>query len=416
MDSQTPSSEKSLEIQTLRAASRNVDKLLQDPNYREWFATGEVVAHRFDYEKPRVDLAATKAENQSAYLSVSQLEALVLLPSEKRRSVYAATLTETHFALIDAYENLYYPKIIVDRFNKGIEDFSPNADVRSLLIARLKIEGLEKKLSQNRLSSLRKKIAVCLGAASLVMASWLVFDGKEENAAMESPLATVMPPDYSAIFDSALTRAEPLASHPPATPSSIYEIESLKQYLENSHPPATPATTEKAKPKADMSVNAMLLATNNQLASVETTVVQDSIDDVLENIIHVGLDYAATADLELSPPTTTVVEPEPSQNLVNPTEAQKEEWLTAAGIAPDDWQYVDFIVRKESNWQPFVWNQQGSSAYGLCQTMMSLYEDQVAEDFMTNPVSQLKWCHAYALSRYGSWQKAHTFWKNNGWW
>ena len=95
---------------------------------------------------------------------------------------------------------------------------------------------------------------------------------------------------------------------------------------------------------------------------------------------------------------------------------QQKTWLVAAGIAKSDWFFVDYIVTKESNWQPYVWNYAGSSAYGLCQTMMSLYRGEVAEDFDINPVSQLQWCDQYAKKRYGSWHNAYHFKQNNRWW
>lgn len=97
-------------------------------------------------------------------------------------------------------------------------------------------------------------------------------------------------------------------------------------------------------------------------------------------------------------------------------EEDKNFLMEQAGIASKHWPYVDAIVSRESTWRPFVWNQQGSSAFGLCQSMKSLYEDSWADDFMTNPISQLKWCHNYALNRYGSWQKAYEFWQKNHWW
>ena len=214
------------------------------------------------------------------------------------------------------------------------------------------------------------------------------------------------------------TIAESL-SHPPPVPESMSVTPPPQQYLENSHPPPIATTLKKVLPQSEGAVsNEMLLSFGSELNSLEAVVAEYAGDSISEHehTIYAALDLSGIDDLEASLPTSAgdIEElPEHSGSIIK---AEKQEWLTAAGIAPDDWQYVDFIVRKESNWQPFVWNKQGSSAYGLCQTMMSLYEDQVAEDFMTNPVSQLKWCHAYALSRYGSWQKAHTFWKNNGWW
>jgi hypothetical protein len=31
-------------------------------------------------------------------------------------------------------------------------------------------------------------------------------------------------------------------------------------------------------------------------------------------------------------------------------------------------------------------------------------------DWATNPITQLKWCNNYAVSRYGGWQAAYGHW------
>ena len=105
---------------------------------------------------------------------------------------------------------------------------------------------------------------------------------------------------------------------------------------------------------------------------------------------------------------------------------QQKTWLSAAGIPENDWLFVDFIVSKESNWRPFVYNgggaaksPYGSSAYGLCQTMLSVHSNPSRtkypivgiQDFMKNPVAQLQWCHNYALGKYGSWHNAYHRWQ-----
>lgn len=95
---------------------------------------------------------------------------------------------------------------------------------------------------------------------------------------------------------------------------------------------------------------------------------------------------------------------------------RQKTWLRSANIARSDWVFVDYIITKESNWRYNVWNQQGSSAYGLCQTLLSIYRGEISDDFMHNPVAQLKWCHQYAQQRYGGWHDAYHFWLRNKWW
>jgi uncharacterized protein YabE (DUF348 family) len=88
--------------------------------------------------------------------------------------------------------------------------------------------------------------------------------------------------------------------------------------------------------------------------------------------------------------------------------------MAAAGIAPSDYVYVDYIVSKESNWRPGALNS-GSGAYGLCQSLPASKMASAGADYLTNPVTQLSWCNGYA-SRYGGWQGAYNAWLAQGWW
>jgi hypothetical protein len=90
--------------------------------------------------------------------------------------------------------------------------------------------------------------------------------------------------------------------------------------------------------------------------------------------------------------------------------------MTAAGIAASDFTYVDYIVTHESDWQVTVYNAQGSGAYGLPQALPPSQMASFGADYMTNPVTQLKWAQSYALGRYGSWANAYNFWVSNQWW
>lgn len=89
--------------------------------------------------------------------------------------------------------------------------------------------------------------------------------------------------------------------------------------------------------------------------------------------------------------------------------------MALAGIAAADFQYVDFIVSKESGWRPDAKNS-SSGAYGLCQALPGAKMASAGGDWADNPVTQLKWCNGYAKSRYGSWQAAHAFWQSNHYW
>lgn len=93
-----------------------------------------------------------------------------------------------------------------------------------------------------------------------------------------------------------------------------------------------------------------------------------------------------------------------------------EDWMRAAGIAESDFGFVNYIISKESGWGHTKWNRAGSGAYGLCQALPASKMASAGADYMTNPITQLKWCSGYATSRYGSWQKAYNFWIAKHWW
>ena len=95
---------------------------------------------------------------------------------------------------------------------------------------------------------------------------------------------------------------------------------------------------------------------------------------------------------------------------------QQQSWLRAAGIAERDWFYVDYIIFHESRWRHLVWNNGGSGAYGLCQALPAHKMSSFGDDYLTNPVVQLRWCDWYAKNRYGSWQAAYQSWLIQHWW
>jgi len=89
--------------------------------------------------------------------------------------------------------------------------------------------------------------------------------------------------------------------------------------------------------------------------------------------------------------------------------------MARAGIAPSDFTYADFIVQKESRWNPQARNA-SSGAFGLCQALPGSKMASAGSDWSTNPVTQLKWCDGYAKSRYGGWAAAYRFWQSNHYW
>ena len=78
----------------------------------------------------------------------------------------------------------------------------------------------------------------------------------------------------------------------------------------------------------------------------------------------------------------------------------------------EQWNAFWQIIQKESGWKVTAQNPT-SSAYGLCQTMLSLHE--VGENFMTDGQEQLRWCIDYIDERYGTPLQALAFWNANNW-
>jgi hypothetical protein len=86
------------------------------------------------------------------------------------------------------------------------------------------------------------------------------------------------------------------------------------------------------------------------------------------------------------------------------------DWMKAAGIAESDFGYVDYIIDHESGWGVTKSNYSGSGAYGLGQAMPASKMAKYGADYLTNPVTQLRWANAYAVGSYGSWANAYNHW------
>lgn len=95
--------------------------------------------------------------------------------------------------------------------------------------------------------------------------------------------------------------------------------------------------------------------------------------------------------------------------------SDKASLMASAGIAESDYPYVDYIISRESGWRPGARNS-SSGAYGLCQALPASKMAPAGGDYLTNPITQLRWCTGYAVGRYGSWQGAYNAWLVQHWW
>ncbi len=100
---------------------------------------------------------------------------------------------------------------------------------------------------------------------------------------------------------------------------------------------------------------------------------------------------------------------------VNLPPGTHQDWMAQVGISPDDYGYVNYIMERESHWNPIAQNR-SSGAYGICQALPGDKMAGFGSDWRTNPITQLKWCNNYAINRYGSWFGAYKHWIEKKWW
>lgn len=75
---------------------------------------------------------------------------------------------------------------------------------------------------------------------------------------------------------------------------------------------------------------------------------------------------------------------------------------------------IDQIFIHESHWNPYDLNR-SSGAYGIPQALPGSKMAVIADDWRTNPVTQVKWGIRYVNQRYGSACAAWSFWQVNRW-
>lgn len=103
--------------------------------------------------------------------------------------------------------------------------------------------------------------------------------------------------------------------------------------------------------------------------------------------------------------------------------------MAAAGIAPSDYPYVNYIVSRESGWCPTKLQGQigycpayapssipSNLGYGLGQATPGTKMAPFGADWQTSAVTQLRWATSYAAGRFGSWAAAYNYWQVNHNW
>lgn len=123
---------------------------------------------------------------------------------------------------------------------------------------------------------------------------------------------------------------------------------------------------------------------------------------------------AAVTTAPAAPATTAPPPAAPAPVKANPYAGQSA-YQIAQGIVPAG-QFAAFswIITHESGWDVTATNP-SSGAYGLGQALPASKMAAYGSDYLTNPVTQIKWALAYMNGRYGSPNAAQAFWQSHGW-
>lgn len=118
------------------------------------------------------------------------------------------------------------------------------------------------------------------------------------------------------------------------------------------------------------------------------------------------------AEAEAIAAKAKAVEAATQQKATVPTaevSGSKADWLKASGIPSELWSYVDYIVTRESGWNPNAVNKSG----GACGLGQQLPCGKWAGAW-NDPVAALKAMNSYVL-KYGGWVGAVAFWQSHNW-
>jgi hypothetical protein len=88
--------------------------------------------------------------------------------------------------------------------------------------------------------------------------------------------------------------------------------------------------------------------------------------------------------------------------------------LLEAGFGLDQMPCLDKMWTKESNWRIDSYNA-SSGADGIPQALPASKMAVFGADYMTNPVTQIRWGLDYITKRYGTPCQAWSYWQAHGW-
>lgn len=156
--------------------------------------------------------------------------------------------------------------------------------------------------------------------------------------------------------------------------------------------------------------------------AVQTAGVDGKQNATYEVEIRDGQEVGRTkiANIITAPPVTQIEVHGTKLSLGSNYSADRINIMAQAGISTDDQAYVAYIVDHEGGWCAVRWqgdsgcvdhgSAPASSGYGLVQATPGAKMASAGADWLTNPVTQLRWATSYAVGRYGSWYGAYSHW------
>lgn len=140
----------------------------------------------------------------------------------------------------------------------------------------------------------------------------------------------------------------------------------------------------------------------------------------LERQLQAKLDAKNKQQQALASASNTIINKATGTQVAYASGGSKEQWMTQAGIPQAEWQYVDYIVSRESGWKPCAYypskndcSASPTSACGLAQSLPCGKQSKFGH--WTDPVANLKWQYEYVTGRYGGYKQAYEFWSINHW-
>lgn len=92
----------------------------------------------------------------------------------------------------------------------------------------------------------------------------------------------------------------------------------------------------------------------------------------------------------------------------------KEAWMTAAGIPQNLWGYVDYIVSRESGWNPCSHypglHNCDANPVNACGLVQQNPCHKIPGDWR-DPIAALRWQYSYVNARYGGYAQAVAYWQ-----